>query len=675
MIKDRFREVIVRFFYLRKNDRIAELKRKLDDVLFKRICATGKREEFADLIDKLREGKTAGAQFERLEIPGGTDKAPDDPLVVNREFKVLDGAVVSTVSMENMSISVFKEGIGRRGTARLPELRHGVGNEKSGRFKRRMETQDEIEPSSASSSKNKRTRLDVSDAPTKNIFKAVHGEDNMERVGPSGKLVDTAREASIEDKPVVAFSNDIAPKCQDPLRELNGAPNGEDDKKISEKVRTVSKEKIIVQRDKKTTSSLKEARDRKESSRDDNLANRSRRDQKREYRSDLRPRSGERRGRSRSGDRKRPPPSASRSRTTRDRRGRERDRRHDHREKRHMRYREGDSERDGDRSRSRSRHRHRSGHGRNEVDGIRSNRQRPKDSNDAGTVQPAKTAQQEKKNDPPQTVEKKPKSNVEDSTEEGEIFDDDDDDNEEDHLEVEIENSQKVVPVDNKAEPLRSTSSSSPTRHSGRNRVHRINDSSNSSRDRRRTRESSKSELDTRSKSKNRSPETCQKSASALNRKTIKSESKESSKLISTKEVEKPAKTSSECREDKSKSAADTEVNNKQVKTTVIPSQSPPPPQPPLPSPGPVVAAVEAHSEEANDGFVHDDDGVDCKDEGEDEEVKESGPSSAVEPTSIPIPVSDLNSVDLHSMIEKKQKNLQVCHMCNGGLMIFRIFM
>lgn len=52
-------------------------------MLFKRICATGKREEFADLIDNLR--KRATAEFERLEIPGGTDKAPTDPLVVTRE--------------------------------------------------------------------------------------------------------------------------------------------------------------------------------------------------------------------------------------------------------------------------------------------------------------------------------------------------------------------------------------------------------------------------------------------------------------------------------------------------------------------------------------------------------------------------------------------------------------
>ena len=61
------------------------MKRKLDDVLFKRICATGKREEFVDLIDNLRERKGANAEFERLEIPGGTDKAPEDPLVVTRE--------------------------------------------------------------------------------------------------------------------------------------------------------------------------------------------------------------------------------------------------------------------------------------------------------------------------------------------------------------------------------------------------------------------------------------------------------------------------------------------------------------------------------------------------------------------------------------------------------------
>ena len=262
----------------------------------------------------------------------------------------------------------------------------------------------------------------------------------------------------------------------------------------------------------------------------------------------------------------------------------------------------------------------------------------------------------EKKQDSPETMAKKPNVNGDDSTEEGEIFDEEED--KEERVEPKME-----VPVGNKSESL----SSSSSRKSGRNRY---NHSSG-----RQSRESSKNDLGTRSRSKRCSPERYTKSERSHSREHRNSDSKESSKLISTKEVEKPAKTSSECREDKSKSAADTEVNNKQVKTTGIPSQSPPPPQPPLPSPGPVVAAVEAHSEEANDGFVHDDDGVDCKDEGEDEEVKESGPSSAVEPTSIPIPVSDLNSVDLHSMIEKKQKNLQVCHMCNGGLMIFRIFM
>ena len=70
--------------HLRKNDRIAELKRKLDDVLFKRICASGKREEFADIIANLNSNKGENPEFERLEVPGGTDKAPKDPLVVSR---------------------------------------------------------------------------------------------------------------------------------------------------------------------------------------------------------------------------------------------------------------------------------------------------------------------------------------------------------------------------------------------------------------------------------------------------------------------------------------------------------------------------------------------------------------------------------------------------------------
>ena len=38
-----------------------------------------------------------------------------------------------------------------------------------------------------------------------------------------------------------------------------------------------------------------------------------------------------------------------------------------------------------------------------------------------------------------------------------------------------------------------------------------------------------------------------------------------------------------------------------------------------------------------------------------------SAPNSVAEPIAIPLPVSDINSVDLHSMIEKKQKRLQVC--------------
>ena len=265
---------------------------------------------------------------------------------------MLDGAAVSTVLMENISLSVFKEGVGSKGTARLSALKNGVafGNENSGRLKRRLETQDEIHTSSSSSSYKKRQRLNVSDAPTKNIFKAVHGENNMERVAPSGKPVETAREANVENKPV---SKDLPPKNQDPLKESNGAPNRKNDKRMSENPRSSSKEKVNVSKDNKATSSLKEARDRKEVSRDEMVADRSRRDQ-RGHRSELRPRSGERS--CRSVDRKRPQSSASRSRAARDSRGRERDRGHDG-ERRHLRYRrgEGESERDGDRSRSRTR--------------------------------------------------------------------------------------------------------------------------------------------------------------------------------------------------------------------------------------------------------------------------------------------------------------------------------
>ena len=326
------------------------MKRKLDDVLFKRICATGKREEFADLIDNLRERKRANGEFERLEIPGGTDKAPKDPLVVTRELKVLDGAAVSTVSMENMSVSVFKEGVGRKGMARLSALKHGVGNEKSGRFKRKLDTDYEREASSSSSSNKKRPRLNVSDAPAKNIFKVVHGENKIERIGSSGKPVDIAREAKAEDK------TDLTPENQEPPRELNAVPNCGVDKKMSGNVRSTSKEKVVVDKNEKMTSRVKEARDRREGSRHDMKADRSRGDQRRGHRSEVRSRSRERRDRS--VDRKRPPPSASRSRPApRDDRGRERDRDHGGGERRHKRYRRGEdeSERDGDRNRSRSR--------------------------------------------------------------------------------------------------------------------------------------------------------------------------------------------------------------------------------------------------------------------------------------------------------------------------------
>ena len=268
---------------------------------------------------------------------------------------MLDGAAVSTVLMENISLSVFKEGVGSKGTARLSALKNGVafGNEKSGRLKRRLETQDEIHTSTSSSSNKKRQRLNVSDAPTKNIFKAVHGENNMERVAPSGKPVETAKETNVENKPVSAFSKDLPPKNQDPLKESNGAPTRKNDRRMSENPRSSSKEKVNVSKDNKATSSLKEAKDRKEVSRDEMVADRSRRDQK-GHRSELRPRSGERS--CRNVDRKRPQSSASRSRAARDSRGRERDRGHDG-ERRHLRYRrgEGESERDGDRSGSRTR--------------------------------------------------------------------------------------------------------------------------------------------------------------------------------------------------------------------------------------------------------------------------------------------------------------------------------
>ena len=264
----------------------------------------------------------------------------------------------------------------------------------------------------------------------------------------------------------------------------------------------------------------------------------------------------------------------------------------------------------------------------------------------------------EKKHGSPETMAKKPNVNGDDSTEEGEIFDEEED--KEERVEPKME-----IPVGNKSESL----SSSSSRKSGRNRY---NHSSG-----RQSRESSKNDLGTRSRSKRCSPERYTKSERSHSREHRNSDSKESSKLISTEENEKPFKSSSECLEEKSKPAAKAvekvKVEKDNAKSLVVPSQPPPPlPTPlPLPSPASAVAIVDAHSEEANDGFVDENDGGDVKEEEEEEKIKESATSSVVEPISIP--VSDMNSVDLHSMIEKKQKNLKVCQTRCGGFLIFCI--
>ena len=72
----------------------------------------------------------------------------------------------------------------------------------------------------------------------------------------------------------------------------------------------------------------------------------------------------------------------------------------------------------------------------------------------------------------------------------------------------------------------------------------------------------------------------------------------------------------------------------------------------------PPPSRIDTHSEEANDGFVVDDvgGGVGGGAEGE----CAAGTSVAAQHNAIPVPVSDMNSVELDSMIEKKQKNLQV---------------
>ena len=67
---------------------------------------------------------------------------------------------------------------------------------------------------------------------------------------------------------------------------------------------------------------------------------------------------------------------------------------------------------------------------------------------------------------------------------------------------------------------------------------------------------------------------------------------------------------------------------------------------------------IDAHSEEANDGFVV---GAVGGGGGGEEKCAAETSAAAAQHNAIPVPVSDMNTVDLDSMIEKKQKNLQVC--------------
>ena len=224
---------------------------------------------------------------------------------------------MSTISVENVSVSVFQEGVTRKETARLSALRQGVRNENAGRLKRRLERDV-----SATSTKGKRPKLDVSDTPAKNVFKAVHGGSNMERVTPCGKPV--------EVKPVAASRQDVksaeSSRVQDPREEAT-ATKHEAGNKVSEEVKTSAKKveanPSVKERGK---GGVKDGRE-------------------------VWLKSGSRAQQCSGGsvERKRPPPrSTSRSRSLREDRGRD----HDHRDRDHGR----DHDRDHDRNSRRSRH-------------------------------------------------------------------------------------------------------------------------------------------------------------------------------------------------------------------------------------------------------------------------------------------------------------------------------
>jgi hypothetical protein len=95
----------------RKNVQIAGLKRKMDDLIFRRICQLGKKNEFSDLIDRLRADEDGNAVvIAELDVPGGSGKMPEVPRVLSKAIKVLDGKKVQTVTIDSVSVSMMYEG-------------------------------------------------------------------------------------------------------------------------------------------------------------------------------------------------------------------------------------------------------------------------------------------------------------------------------------------------------------------------------------------------------------------------------------------------------------------------------------------------------------------------------------------------------------------------------------
>ena len=165
---------------------------------------------------------------------------------------------------------------------------------------------------------------------------------------------------------------------------------------------------------------------------------------------------------------------------------------------------------------------------------------------------------------------------------------------------------------------------------------------------------SSKNELDT----KIRSPERFSKAEDFLSPLRSNSDHNEPSESLSNEKKETPPGSGSKYVAENLTTGVEAGEKVQVKKADVKSNVTRPSPPPSLPDLVPA-AVVGAHSEEANDGFDDDSDSRVVKVEGKvQDEIAERAPSSAADP--IPIPVSDINSVDLHSMIEMKQKNLKV---------------